>query len=92
MNISRGTSLLLAAFVFEFHDLRVLEVIGNVSLAIVRAGIDAQDFFGRRGSGKIGEELVRAGEPRTDGKIAADVSKGILECVGVPEAYAGLRV
>ena len=42
MNVARRTSLLLDAFLFELDGFSVLDVVGDVRVAIVRARIDVQ--------------------------------------------------
>src|SRR5205085_4984677 len=88
MNITRRTPLSFSAFFLELCCFGVLEVVSNVSIAILRAGIDIQDLFCRCRSGKIGEQFMRASEPSGDCQVTADVCKCILERVSVPEADA----
>src|SRR6185369_14603354 len=88
MNVARRTAFLLDSFVFEFNYLGVLDVVGDVSVAIVRARIDIQQLFRCRGAGKIGEEFVRASQPRTHTQITADIRERVLERISIPETDA----
>ena len=88
MNIARRATLLLDAFLFELCGFGVLDVVGNVGVAIVCARIDVQEFFRRECARKIGVQLEGTREPCAHAQLAADVRKGILERVGIPKADA----
>src|SRR5688500_17472799 len=91
MNVARWTPLLVDAFLIELHDLGVLDVVRYVCVAILRAGIDVQNFLRGRSAGKFGEQFVRTREPRADGEIAADVGECVFKRVGVPDADLYVR-
>ena len=88
MNVARRTSLPLDAFLIELCCFSVLEIVGDVRVAIVRARIDVQNLFRRRGAGKICEQLVSTREPGAHWQFAADVCKRILERVSIPKTDA----
>ena len=71
MNVARGTPFLLDAFFVELDDLCVFDVVGDVGVAVLRAGIDVENFFRCGGAGKFGEQFVGACEPRADCQVAA---------------------
>ena len=63
MNIARWPSLLLDAFFFELCCFGVLDIVGDVRIAIVCARIDVQELFGGDRAGKIRVQLERTREP-----------------------------
>ena len=52
------------------------------------AGIDVQNLFGRRGTGKICKEFVCARQLGATSELAANVRKRILERIGIPKTDA----
>src|SRR5688572_10043718 len=88
MNVARWTPLPFKSFLLELRGLGVLDVVGDVAIAILGAGIEIQQFLGRFRVRQVGDDFLRTSEPRGYLQLTADVCKCILERVGVPHSDA----
>src|SRR5688572_18860139 len=88
MNVARGTTLLFQSFFVKLRGFGVLDVIGDIAVAVLRAGIEVQQFPGGFRLRQVRDYLLRTSEPRGHLQLATDISKRILERVGVPHSDA----
>ena len=72
----------------DLRRLRVFNLVGFVRIARLFAGVDIEKFSGGGGAWQFFDQLARSRQPVADAQLAADISKRILQRIGIPDADA----
>src|SRR5687768_10770057 len=88
MNVRRWTPLLFKSFFVKLGGFGVLDVVGDVAVAVLGTGVEVQQLLRRFGVRQVRNDFFCTSKPRGHLQFSADIRKRILERVGVPHSDA----